>query len=77
MVEPFKEVIKLADNFGQYTLFVKCKACGHSRRTTPHVFARLTSWDAKLVDVVSRLRCSKCGKRACAAAVVEQKSDHR
>jgi hypothetical protein len=31
--------------------------------------ARLAGWDARLTEVVKRMRCSKCGKRQCTAAV--------
>jgi hypothetical protein len=71
------KVVKLSDAFGQYYMFLTCSACGHSRKATPHTFANLVGWDAQLDDVVKRLRCSKCGKRSCTAAVAERKSDHR
>lgn len=56
---------KLSDEFGQYTLVLKCAACGHERATHPTTLGRLCGWDAKLTDVEKRLRCSKCDKKRC------------
>ena len=64
------DVDKLADEFGQYVLYLKCESCLHERRTTPHLLANLCGWDAKLADVARRLRCSVCGKRKCTARAV-------
>jgi hypothetical protein len=58
-------VDKLSDEFGVYSLAIKCSACGHERTAEPHTLARLCGWDAKLVDVARRMRCSKCGKKQC------------
>jgi hypothetical protein len=55
---------KLSDEFGQYILVLKCE-CGHERRADPHVLAKLCGWDARITEVVKRLRCSKCGKKKC------------
>jgi hypothetical protein len=63
-------VEKLSDEFGQYTLVLKCSACGHERITEPHTLGRLCGWNAKLEDVAKRLRCSICGKKKCAARAV-------
>jgi DNA-directed RNA polymerase subunit RPC12/RpoP len=63
-------VEKLSDEFGQYMLLLKCSACGHERKTNPKTLAGLFGWDMKLDDVARRLRCSKCGKRECAARAV-------
>ena len=60
---------KLSDEFGQYTLVLKCSACGHERATEPHTLGRLCGWDARLEDVAKRLRCSKCGMKKCALRV--------
>jgi hypothetical protein len=58
---------KLADEFGQYILYLKCESCHHERRTTPHLLAHLCGWDAKLTAVTRRLRCSACGEKKCTA----------
>ena len=63
-------VDRLSDHFGQYTIYLTCE-CGHIRKCSPHVLAGFVSWDARLEDVVRRLRCSKCGKKQCTARVVE------
>jgi len=55
---------KLSDEFGQYTLVLKC-ACGHERQTDPHALAAFCGWDAPLDAIVKRLRCSTCGKKNC------------
>jgi hypothetical protein len=56
---------KLSDEFGQYTLVLKCGACGHERTAEPHTLGRLCGWDARLDDVAKRMRCSKCGAKKC------------
>jgi len=32
---------KLSDEFGQYTLVLKCSECGHERTAEPHTLGRL------------------------------------
>ncbi len=59
------QIEKLSDEFGQYTLILKCAACGHERTAQPHTLARLCGWDARLEEVEKRMRCSKCGKKNC------------
>jgi rRNA maturation protein Nop10 len=56
---------KLSDEFGQYTLVMKCAECGHERKAEPPALGRLCGWDARLEDVAKRMRCSKCGKKRC------------
>jgi hypothetical protein len=63
-------VEKLSDEFGQYTLVLKCAACGHERITEPHTLVRLCGWNAKIEDVAKRMRCSMCGKKKCTARAV-------
>jgi len=65
---PPLNIVKLSDNFGQYLLTLKCD-CGHTRTAQPQTLAALAGWDALLLDVVRRLRCSKCGTRRCKATV--------
>ncbi len=57
---------KLSDEFGQYEILLTCD-CGHTRRVFPRTLAAIAGWDARLVDVVKRLRCTRCGKRECHA----------
>jgi ribosomal protein S27E len=64
------QVVRLSDEFGQYQLRLKCRSCGHERVAFPNTFANLYGWDAKLEDLVARLRCSKCGRRNCVAHVM-------
>jgi hypothetical protein len=59
----------LSDEFGQYVIYVKCQ-CGHIRRCHPHTFAAFAGWDARLDDVIKRLRCSKCNQKKCVARTV-------
>ena len=61
-------VVKLADHFGQHVLTVSCE-CGHTRTAQPQTLARFAGWDALLVDVVKRIRCSRCGARKSSVAV--------
>jgi hypothetical protein len=42
---------KLSDEFGQYTLVLKCSECGHERTAEPNTLGRLCGWDAKLTEV--------------------------
>jgi hypothetical protein len=68
-------VVKLSDHFGQYVLTLKCH-CGHTRIAQPQTLAQWAGWDAALVDVVKRLRCSRCGSRRCSVTVrAETKRD--
>jgi len=59
------QIVKLSDEFGQYTLVLKCAECGHERKAEPMTLGRLCGWDARLEDVAKRMRCSKCGKKRC------------
>jgi hypothetical protein len=61
---------KLSDDFGQYELSLKCAACGHMRRASPHTLAHLCGWEAQISAVAKRLRCSKCGAKKCTAEAV-------
>jgi len=63
------KIEKLSDEFGQYSLILSC-ACGHVRRASPNLLARICGWDAQLADVAKRLRCSKCGKLNCSVRAV-------
>jgi hypothetical protein len=60
---------KLNDEFGQYVIYLRC-ACGHIRRCHPHTLAAFAGWDAKLDEVVRRLRCSKCNQKNCTVRTV-------
>jgi hypothetical protein len=66
---PF-HVQKLSDEFGQYTLILKCESCLRERRTTPHMIAHIMGWNAKLTDVARRMRCSTCGAKKCTLRAV-------
>lgn len=66
---PPHAIHRLSDHFGQYTIDVKCRACGHSRSITPTALARIFGWDAELARVVARLRCSRCSGKACAVEI--------
>jgi hypothetical protein len=65
---PPLKVVKLGDHFGQYVLTISCK-CGHTRTARPETLAKFAGWDTLLVDVVRRMRCSKCGARQCSVSV--------
>ncbi len=64
------QVERLSDEFGQYSLVLKCSACGYERVTSPQLLGRLCGWDARLEEVAKRLRCSKCGQKKCSARAV-------
>jgi hypothetical protein len=61
---------KLSDEFGQYTLILKCAECGHERTTQPTTLGRLCGWNARLSEVAKRMRCSKCNKKNCTLRAV-------
>ena len=65
---PSLTIVKLSDNFGQYVLTLKCE-CGHTRNAQPRTLAAIVGWDASLLNVVKRMRCSRCGKRRCTVSV--------
>ena len=68
------QVVRLSDHFGQYVVLLKCR-CGHSRECYPKTLAGFAGWDAKLADLVRRLRCSRCGARGATARVIERVVD--
>lgn len=68
-VMPFN-IDKLSDEFGQYELVLICP-CGHSRKCYPKTLAAFAGWDARLVDIAKRMRCSKCGHKGCTWRAVE------
>jgi len=63
-------VDKLSDEFGQYTLILRCAACGYERLAQPHTLGRLCGWDARLEEIARRMRCSKCGEKQCRVRAV-------
>jgi hypothetical protein len=56
-----QNVVRLADHGGDYVLLLKC-ACGHTRRTGPHLLAHVFGWQALLSEVTKKLRCSSCNE---------------
>jgi len=64
MMPPRKvlQVSKLSDAGGQYILILTSE-CGHVRTARPQTLAHMLGWEALLIDVTKRLRCSKCGAR--------------
>lgn len=62
-----RAITRLSDHFGQFDLLLVCANCGHRREIAPRDLARLFGWDALIVTIVARLRCSKCGARRCSA----------
>jgi hypothetical protein len=61
---------KLSDEFGQYTLILRCAACSHERAAEPRALSGLCGWDAKLEAIAKRMRCSKCGAKQCSLRAV-------
>ncbi len=60
---PLSKVQRLGDYEGMFVLSVSCTTCKHERPIAADVLARLAGRDARVADVVRRLRCSKCGER--------------
>lgn len=72
-----KNVVRLADHGGDYVLLLKC-ACGHTRRTGPHLLAHVFGWQALLSEVTKKLRCSSCNERKCTVSIFPAtKRDYR
>jgi hypothetical protein len=63
-------VAKLSDEFGQYTLILKCESCLRERRTSPNLIAHICGWDATLAEVARRMRCATCGAKKCTARAI-------
>jgi ribosomal protein S14 len=64
------QIDKLSDEYGQYSLILRCSECGHERIAEPHTLGRLCGWDSRLQDVAKRMRCSKCGMKRCTARAI-------
>ena len=80
LVEPMPvdfRVDKLGDEFGQYTLLLRCAECRHERLAEPHTLGRLFGWEAQLEDIAKRLRCSKCGRGSCALHAFQPRKPRR
>ena len=60
-----KDSIKvLEDRFYDYVLVIICPHCKHERRTDPQIVARwVGNRSTRIVDVMARMRCSKCNTR--------------
>ena len=60
-----KESIKaLEDRYYDYVLIIICPKCKHERRADPQVVARwVGKRSTQMVDVMARMRCSKCSTR--------------
>jgi hypothetical protein len=56
---------KLSDWRRGYALITACRQCKHSRRTEPAALAKLLGWEAPLMVVAARLRCSNCFAKDC------------
>jgi hypothetical protein len=49
------QIEKLSDEFGQYTLVLKCSECGHERKAEPHTLGRLCGWDAPGLHFIAEI----------------------
>jgi hypothetical protein len=56
--------------FSGVILFSAISSFSHTCRCSPHTLAAFAGWDARLDDVVRRLRCSKCHEKRCTARAV-------
>ncbi len=64
MFRPLKHS-KLADWRNRYVLVVICRRCKHTRRTDPHLLAKVLGWETSLQVAMGRLRCSSCYSKDC------------
>jgi hypothetical protein len=62
-VRVLPHIKKLDDCFGDFLVRVVCE-CGAYREIQPQALARLVGWSMTLKALESRLRCSRCGKKA-------------
>ena len=67
------KIEKLSDEGGQYLVILKCDECNHTRRCYPHTLAAMGGgWEARLDDLVRRMRCSKCNAKKCIARTMRE-----
>jgi hypothetical protein len=67
---PLSKVRTLSDYEGMFVLSVCCKACKHERAIPAKSLANRVGTNARVADVVKRMRCSQCNSRQVEAAVV-------
>lgn len=62
---PLSAAKRLSDYGGNFVLSVLCQnpTCRHERAIPAAALARRAGRDAFVVDVVKRLRCSRCNRR--------------
>jgi hypothetical protein len=46
--------------------------CPLMQRNHPNTVAAFAEWDAKLADVVKRMRCTACDKKLCTAKTMRE-----
>jgi hypothetical protein len=54
------QVQRLEDRFFDYVLIITRKRCMHSRRADPVALAQIVGASTRIVDVMPRMRCTKC-----------------
>jgi len=60
---PLSAVRQLSDFGGDFVLSVQCQACRHERPLPARELAQRLGREARVKDIVRRLRCSRCGVR--------------
>lgn len=64
-----KKVVRLSDEFGQYSIQLSCLRCRHSRTVYPNALARIFHWETELATIARRMRCSRCNAKQCEISV--------
>ncbi len=66
---PPSAIKRLNDFFGDYLIFVRCRACRRTREVAPRELAARVGWEAELAAVAPRLKCSRCGRKSVDVAI--------
>jgi hypothetical protein len=68
-VRVITHIKRLDDCFGDFLVRVSCP-CGASRHIEPEALARIAGWAMTLAHLVTRMRCSQCGKKVAEVVVM-------
>lgn len=56
-------MLRLSSHFGDFTIYVTCKLCGHEGKLLPRDLTKRFGADALVNPILELLRCSKCNSR--------------
>jgi len=67
---------RLDDCFGDFLVRVVCE-CGACREIQPAALARVVGWGMTLKELATRMRCSRCGKKAAEVVAIARPRPRR